>query len=774
MIMSSNQQYQQQQVLHDTNSLLRNHHQASTSTSPSTSASISTSINNNNNSFSNNNSYNNNDFKYNKQINANINTFNSDLNNNVGRSHQLSSNSSNSLSSLYRRKPAPEIAAPKEPTRSKLGHNFLVPTSKSVAIIQNKTNNTFNNQATQTLNRLQFSQRRRNLSFKKEANDNDQNEPVYWKPDDNLVYKRSGQTMAKAKAINDPTIYAPASIAGFPRHDNENFVMSHNFGARRAPSAASGRESSIASLFGSIRRKSLRNNWFSSISRRRNKRRAWLFDNQQSIYSNTSVINGYNLETPVGFDGDANIEEDIYANCKNGQLKAEHIYAEGLRAIDGNYLSRSKLNNRLDIGQTLNPGETRWIILDEEQTNYLQLIGVLRNWLNDLLASDRIIVIDLQEDLYDGQIFVKLFEKLQKVKLDLIEVTQNEELQKQRLSIVLGQINRLLTLNARWARLKWSVDGIHSKSMPEILHLLIFLAIYYRAPIKIPANVAIRAVEISKSLQANGQVKHRSHLIQLTKTYETSLDDDADNNNNNNNNSYNQDRTSDMFADVDKATSLGQLHTESHRVNPKSLLQSSNATHKDVFDELIDNVDVHCLKLNNVCQLLVRFANRHLNKINMSCNSMIINANLRDKSVKLNAKSNQAQVIDPNQFSDGLLLVFLISSLENYFVPLGNLYTGSNTNSFAVNTNQSDQSSSKPINNTTTYIDNTITAIQGDSYTNTHPLSKLHNVNVALQLIEESGIEDIRKLVKPEEIVNGNLKAILRILYSLFSHYRHL
>lgn len=38
-----------------------------------------------------------------------------------------------------------------------------------------------------------------------------------------------------------------------------------------------------------------------------------------------------------------------------------------------------------------------------------ELISVLIEWINDELADHRIIVKDLEEDLYDGQILQKLF-----------------------------------------------------------------------------------------------------------------------------------------------------------------------------------------------------------------------------------------------------------------------------------------------------------------------------------------------------------------------------
>lgn len=97
-----------------------------------------------------------------------------------------------------------------------------------------------------------------------------------------------------------------------------------------------------------------------------------------------------------------------------------------------------------------------------------ELIAVLIEWINDELADHRIIVKDLEEDLYDGQILQKLFgslisffkcfyssiyfelifvcdfsEKLTSEKLDVPEVTQSQEGQKQKLRIVLSTVNRV-------------------------------------------------------------------------------------------------------------------------------------------------------------------------------------------------------------------------------------------------------------------------------------------------------------------------------------------
>lgn len=74
---------------------------------------------------------------------------------------------------------------------------------------------------------------------------------------------------------------------------------------------------------------------------------------------------------------------------------------------------------------------------------FLDLQTVLKEWINDELSIHRIIVQDLAEDLFDGQVLQKLLETLTGDKLDVPEVTQLEEAQKQKLSVVLAHFNHV-------------------------------------------------------------------------------------------------------------------------------------------------------------------------------------------------------------------------------------------------------------------------------------------------------------------------------------------
>lgn len=100
-------------------------------------------------------------------------------------------------------------------------------------------------------------------------------------------------------------------------------------------------------------------------------------------------------------------------------------------------------NNEIDF--FLGDNESRAIIQPQSLNDPLvrELISTLIDWINDELADERIIVKNIEEDLYDGQVLHKLLEKLTGRKLDVPEVTQSEEGQRQKLQIVLNAVNHV-------------------------------------------------------------------------------------------------------------------------------------------------------------------------------------------------------------------------------------------------------------------------------------------------------------------------------------------
>lgn len=111
--------------------------------------------------------------------------------------------------------------------------------------------------------------------------------------------------------------------------------------------------------------------------------------------------------------------------------------------------------------------------------------------------------------------FFFFLEKLTGDKLDVPEVTQSEEGQKQKLEVVLSAANRIL---GRYSPpYKWNVESVHSRNIVAILHLLVGLARQFRAPVRLPERVAVQLVVVRKK---DGQLIHRTVREEITSTYD--------------------------------------------------------------------------------------------------------------------------------------------------------------------------------------------------------------------------------------------------------------
>jgi len=84
-----------------------------------------------------------------------------------------------------------------------------------------------------------------------------------------------------------------------------------------------------------------------------------------------------------------------------------------------------------------------------------------------------------------------------------------------------------------------------------------------------------------------------------------------------------------------------------------------------------------------------------------------------------------------SQFQDGVYLVLMMGLLEGYFVPLYSFHLTANTFE-----------------------------------------QRVHNVTFSFELMEQAGLPPPKS--RSEDIVNGDVKCTLRLLYGLFSKYKHL
>ena len=78
-----------------------------------------------------------------------------------------------------------------------------------------------------------------------------------------------------------------------------------------------------------------------------------------------------------------------------------------------------------------------------------ELDKTLTDWINEELENERIIVKDLRDDLFDGQVLQKLFETLANKNVGLSDIRQAEKAQIQKLETVLESVAKELNIDAR-------------------------------------------------------------------------------------------------------------------------------------------------------------------------------------------------------------------------------------------------------------------------------------------------------------------------------------
>ncbi|XP_003390571.1 PREDICTED: alpha-parvin-like [Amphimedon queenslandica] len=288
--------------------------------------------------------------------------------------------------------------------------------------------------------------------------------------------------------------------------------------------------------------------------------------------------------------------------------------------------------------------------LEDPQVQHL--IKTIIKWVNETLEDRRIIIRDIAEDFYDGQVLSELLEVLTGQKFMAAGVTMSVVLQKAKLKTVLDKIDRILQIHPDDPVHKWNVESIHSKDVVSILHLLVALASYYRCKHHIPQNVKIKRIYLKQ---------HQNRLE--TKLYEEEI--------------------------------------TSRDYGPRAPEPSAD---KDVFDKLFSEAPE---KLEAVKRSLCQFASKVLAELDIL-------------------------IMDPeNQFHNGVNFILLMGILEGYFVPLY-LYHLSPTT-----------------------VD-----------------QKINNVQMAFKLMGAAGLAEATTKINPQDVVQRDLKSILRVLYAIFTKYK--
>ncbi|KAL5960704.1 Beta-parvin [Taenia solium] len=148
----------------------------------------------------------------------------------------------------------------------------------------------------------------------------------------------------------------------------------------------------------------------------------------------------------------------------------------------------------------------------KEQALVKELIQTLIEWINKELIDERILVRDIEADLYDGQVLQKLLEKLTGSSLNQPELTQTE----------MGQ-----RVPDSYAAKNWPITAIFSKDLVAILRLLVALARRFAPDVRLPSNCQLTRVIVRK---LNGVLQHRRQVevvTEATDTTDASMERDA-------------------------------------------------------------------------------------------------------------------------------------------------------------------------------------------------------------------------------------------------------
>jgi parvin len=248
---------------------------------------------------------------------------------------------------------------------------------------------------------------------------------------------------------------------------------------------------------------------------------------------------------------------------KKGETEVNQLENEGKFAIES---PTTPIHMIPPDTYDMEEGEERSMIepgsLEDPKVHQLKV--VLLEWLNEVLADKRIVVRDVEEDLYDGLILSHLMEKLADILLqEFKEVNQTVEAQQAKLSVLLNEINKAIRVPQH--RAKWTTEKVHSKDTVAILHLLVALARHYNCRQKLTPDVRINTMVVQKK---NGML-----IPQRVVEVITGPDDDM----------------------------------------------MDGKPERDAFDALFDNAPE---KLGVVKKSLQGFVNRHLNKLNLEVTNL--------------------------------------------------------------------------------------------------------------------------------------------------------
>ncbi|GAA54026.1 alpha-parvin, partial [Clonorchis sinensis] len=215
------------------------------------------------------------------------------------------------------------------------------------------------------------------------------------------------------------------------------------------------------------------------------------------------------------------------SRARRRKQEADELAEEARQAIEDRF-RQDYFEPNLD-GFQLAEGEERSMIEPHSKEHPLvqEAVQTLVSWINAELVDERILVRNLEADLYDGQVLQKLIEKLLSVKINHPEVSQTEIGQRQRLKLVLDEINSALNVSPMWAAKYWPVSAIFDQDMVAILRVLVALVRRFAPMVRLPRDVHLTVLIVRK---INGILQHRRQVEVITESedeQDTAGDHDA-------------------------------------------------------------------------------------------------------------------------------------------------------------------------------------------------------------------------------------------------------
>jgi parvin len=115
---------------------------------------------------------------------------------------------------------------------------------------------------------------------------------------------------------------------------------------------------------------------------------------------------------------------------------------------------------------------------------------------NDVLENRRLIVREIAEDFYDGQVLGELIAELSGETIEVVPVTQSSYMQKNKLRYLLDKLDKMLGI--RGGQRLWDVQSIHSNDVVAILHMLVAMARYFHCRYPLPRNVRVKRIHLKQ------------------------------------------------------------------------------------------------------------------------------------------------------------------------------------------------------------------------------------------------------------------------------------